>query len=259
MNTPAGGRLGSIPATTVTITDDDPPPTVAWETTAINVGEPAGSALVAVNLSAVSAFTVTVNYATSAGSATAGSDYTTTSGTLTFGPGVTSRTVSVPILNDSAQELTETFTIVLSSPANASLPVPNTPVTISIIDDESPPAAPDELYTYDALGNITFKTGVGSYSSSAAHPHAVTTAGPFGFGYDANGNITSVGGQMTTWDAENRPTSIQRVSGSELYAYDADGKRIEYAIRCSKKLEGNPSLHGKRSSHILIVHPIEMQ
>jgi YD repeat-containing protein len=65
-----------------------------------------------------------------------------------------------------------------------------------------------------------------AYSYSAAHPHAVTTAGPFGFGYDANGNMTSVGGQFTTWDAENRPTSIQRVSGSETYAYDADGERI---------------------------------
>jgi len=43
------------------------------------------------------------------------------------------------------------------------------------------------------------------------------------FAYDADGNMTSVGGQMTNWDAENRPISIQRVSGSELYTYDADG------------------------------------
>ena len=55
----------------------------------------------------------------------------------------------------------------------------------------------DELYTYDLIGNMTSKTGVGSYGYSAAHPHAVTSSGPFGFGYDANGNMTSVGGQIT--------------------------------------------------------------
>jgi YD repeat-containing protein len=34
------------------------------------------------------------------------------------------------------------------------------------------------------------------------------------------------GTRSTSWDAENRPISIARVSGSELYAYDADGERI---------------------------------
>ena len=38
--------------------------------------------------------------------------------------------------------------------------------------------------------------------------------------------MTSTGGMTTTWDAENRPTSIYRVSGSETYVYDADGERI---------------------------------
>ena len=65
----------------------------------------------------------------------------------------------------------------------------------------------------------------------------MTTAGAFGFGYDANGNMTSTGGMTTTWDAENCPTSIARVSGSETYAYDADGART--ALRLIRAGQSN--------------------
>ncbi|MCI0740560.1 MAG: hypothetical protein L0Y72_16050 [Gemmataceae bacterium] len=50
------------------------------------VGEASGPATVFVELDASSAQTITVDYATSNGTATSGSDYTSTSGTLTFVP-----------------------------------------------------------------------------------------------------------------------------------------------------------------------------
>jgi hypothetical protein len=46
---------------------------------------------------------------------------------------------------------------------------------LTILDDETPPPVSDEIYQYDTLGNIVSKTGVGAYSYSAAHPHAVTS------------------------------------------------------------------------------------
>ena len=64
---------------------------------------------------------VTVAYATADGTATAGSDYTATSGTLTFAAGDTSKTVSVPVLNDDLDEGSETLTLRLSSPSGASI------------------------------------------------------------------------------------------------------------------------------------------
>ena len=76
---------------------------------------------------------------------------------------MSSLNISIPILNDTLQESSETVILTLSSPTNATLGAPN-PATLTIIDDESPPPAPEELDTYDVLGNITFKTGVGTYN-----------------------------------------------------------------------------------------------
>jgi hypothetical protein len=78
-------------------------------------------AVFTVTLSAASNQTVTVNYATADGTASVGSDYTTTSGTLTFAPGVTSRTLSVAVLGDTRNEVSETFLVNLSAPTNASI------------------------------------------------------------------------------------------------------------------------------------------
>ena len=58
---------------------------------------------------------VTVDYATSDGSAKAGEDYTATSGTLTFAAGEKTKTVNVPVLDDAVDEGEETFTFRLSN------------------------------------------------------------------------------------------------------------------------------------------------
>ena len=75
----------------------------------------------AVTLSRAPSGTVTVDYATSDGTATAGSDYTATSGTLAFAAGETEKTVSVPVLDDAHDEGSETLTLTLSNPSGAYL------------------------------------------------------------------------------------------------------------------------------------------
>ena len=79
------------------------------------------SVVFTVSLSATSSQQVTVEYATSDGTAVAGSDFTAESGTLTFGANETSKTVSVATTDDSVDEENETFTLTLSSPTNATL------------------------------------------------------------------------------------------------------------------------------------------
>ena len=84
--------------------------------------EGAGATLeFAVTLSRAASGTVTVGYATSDGTAVAGTDYTSASGTLTFGPGETSRTVSVTVLDDTVDDDGETLTLTLSNASGARL------------------------------------------------------------------------------------------------------------------------------------------
>ena len=64
---------------------------------------------------------VTVNYATSDGSARAGEDYTETGGTLRFNSLETERTVTVPITDDTVPDDGETFTLTLSNPDGAKI------------------------------------------------------------------------------------------------------------------------------------------
>lgn len=103
-----------------TILDDDPAPAISIGD--VTVSEGGGTALFPVTLSAPTAFTVTVGYATSDLTATAGSDYLPAGpGTLTFVPGQTSRTIPVIILDDTALEFAEQFAVTLSGPTNAAI------------------------------------------------------------------------------------------------------------------------------------------
>lgn len=78
------------------------------------------NAVFTVTLSAASAQTVTVTYATADGTATAGSDYTTIPPTvLTFDPGQVSKSIPVAVLGDTVSESNETFFVNLSNPTSA--------------------------------------------------------------------------------------------------------------------------------------------
>ena len=75
----------------------------------------------AVTLDKAANVTVTVDYATSDGTATAGQDYTATSGTLTFAAGTREQTVSVPVLEDDHDDGGETLTLRLTNAAGATI------------------------------------------------------------------------------------------------------------------------------------------
>ena len=74
-----------------------------------------------VTLDPASSETVTVDYATANGSATAGDDYTATSGTLTFAAGETTKTVGVPIVDDAIDDDNETLSLTLSNASGADI------------------------------------------------------------------------------------------------------------------------------------------
>ena len=86
------------------------------------VEEGAGAVLeFAVTLSRAAGVAVTVDYATSDGTAQVGVDYTAADGTLTFAAGESSQTVEVAVLDDSHDEGEETMTLRLSNPSEGRL------------------------------------------------------------------------------------------------------------------------------------------
>ena len=75
----------------------------------------------AVTLNRAASGTVTVDYATGNGTATAGADYTAASDTLTFDPGETAKTVNVAVLDDAHDDTEETLTLTLSNASGAQI------------------------------------------------------------------------------------------------------------------------------------------
>ena len=89
-----------------------------------------------VTLTPAASDTVTVDYATSDGTATAGSDYTATSGTLTFAAGDTTKTISVSITDDTLDDGGETFTLTLSN-ASSGVQLGDATATGTINDNDN--------------------------------------------------------------------------------------------------------------------------
>ena len=92
---------GTTLSATGTILDDDDPPVLSFTQANQRVAEDVGTMRFTVRLGAESAKTVTVDYATVNGTASAPSDYTAASGTLTFAAGTMGpQTITVTIKDD---------------------------------------------------------------------------------------------------------------------------------------------------------------
>ncbi|MCK6549144.1 hypothetical protein L6R52_25100, partial [Myxococcota bacterium] len=169
-----------------TITDDDAPPTLSITDVTVTEGN-AGttSAVFTVSLSAASGQSVTVDWATAAGTALATTDYTTASGTLTFAAGTTSLTVSVSVAGDVLDEVNETFFVNLTNPVNATTADAQGQGTIT--DDDAPPtiSIADVTVTEGNAGTVTASFLV---TLSAASGQVVTVSYA-----SANGTATSPG------------------------------------------------------------------
>src|SRR5207253_520356 len=114
-----------------------------------------------------------VSYSTSSGTATAGSDFTSTSGTLSFGDGETTKTFSVPILEDSSFEGPETFTVTLSNPTGGTSigATPAMTLTVNVIGDTQW-ESDETFYVYisSSVVSIAKSNGIGTIRNDDAGP-----------------------------------------------------------------------------------------
>jgi CSLREA domain-containing protein len=98
--------------------------------------EPSGGIALLVERRYGTAGTISVDYSTSDGTATAPADYQATSGTVVFGPGETEKQLVIPIVDDRSYEGDETFNVTLSNPVLTAIPGPRTTSVVTIIDND---------------------------------------------------------------------------------------------------------------------------
>jgi hypothetical protein len=185
LRNPANAALDLPVNATLTIFDDDPRPTVQFESSGSNVTEDAGPALIMVTLSAPSGREVRVDYATQDGTA-ANEDYTPISGTLVFEPGTTHHTLEVPLIDDTLDEPAETVALSLSQPLNVELGSPAETV-VTIADDDEPPVIRFEVSAYEAAepaGTITLTVRLDHPSSREVRVDLATDNGTATAGTD---------------------------------------------------------------------------
>ncbi len=121
-NPTINAQLGEPGVAALSITDDDPPPTVTIDDVNVSEGDAGTSnANFSVSLSSPSGKTITLNFATADGSAKAGSDYAGGAGVITFSPGVTTRSLLIPVIGEVVRESDETFSVTITNPINVTI------------------------------------------------------------------------------------------------------------------------------------------
>lgn len=139
LSTPGGAGLGSPDNAVLTIVNDDPtPPTSAnFNSPGFYLSEGGGTAFIRVNRIGGFNAAFSIDYATSDGTATAGSDYTATRGTLTFTRGgPNSLFFSIPIIDDTRRETGELVNLTLSNPTDGAVLSGKSNATLRIINND---------------------------------------------------------------------------------------------------------------------------
>lgn len=211
LSRPSGATIARKTATGTIVNDDASTPTVSIASSSAAEGNTGTSNLAfTVSLSKASTSTITVNYATSNGTATAGQDYNTTSGTITFAPGTTSQVVNVGVIGDTTVESAETFSVTLSAPSGAT--IAGTAATGTILNDDATSGGPAVPF------------------GSHLRPYAAGTITPTGSQATMDAAVVSL---YNTWKANflvsagNYGLAVKSVDADYPYVAEAQGYGLE--------------------------------
>jgi hypothetical protein len=166
------------------------------------VDEANGKAVFTITRTGDTRGTAVVQYATADGTALAGQEYLATSGSLAFGPGESSRSITVEVLHDAIVEGPSTFQVQLLGATSAALGTAKS-ATVTILDS----TAPGQLAF--AASALTVRAGSGQATITVARSggtdgdvtvHYQTTDGTARAGVDytaASGTLTFAWGESS--------------------------------------------------------------
>ena len=144
-----------------------------------------------------------MNFATSNGTATAGSDYVATSGTLTFAPGVTVQTSKIELIDDDLIEPDETINVTLSNPTGNGVLGSVKQTVILIHDNDSPlPTNPkiriSQIYPRGGEPGATFQRDFLELFNADTQTIDLNGWSIVITSFDGSGNPTTIGARITS-------------------------------------------------------------
>ena len=222
----------------LTIQEDDPGPPVTHVRVSGGGGAgteegPNRSALFSVSTFERKPGTLSVSWRTEDGTAIAGQDYVAAGGTLEFGANDFTKSFSVPLLDDAADENDETFSIVLHTPVNATMDGVRTTATIR--DNDLPAAPPPRVEADDITAGEKDGAGTFTLRLSAAWPEPVLVQ-----------YATQPGLQI--WESDYVP-----VTGSVTFAPGERTKTIAVPILDDPFYDPNDRIHLVLTSGMAVV------
>jgi CSLREA domain-containing protein len=159
---------------------------------------------------------VTVDYATSDGTATQRTDYTLAAGTLSFANGETSKTFSVLINEDSYVEGDETFNLTLTNATGGAILGANSSATVTLKDNDTSPSTSNPN---DIAGTFVYQ-----------HYHDFLSREPDGNGLDFwTSGITSCGNDASCVQVKRIDTSAAFFLSIELQETGGFAMRVQRA------------------------------
>jgi hypothetical protein len=231
--TAANGSLTSANRQTVTfsqfetllVNGANPFGALAFSAPTFNVGEAAGTATITVVRTGATLGTVSATASTSDGSATQPSDYTLTNTSVSFLENETSKTFTVPIVNDALVEGNETVNLALSNPQGGATLGAQATAVLTIVEDDTPPAG---ALSFSAPN---FTVAEGGISATIT---VVRTGGTFG-AVSATAS-TSVG-------TANTPADFGQVTTTVSFGNNETSKSFTVPIAQDALVEGNETVN----------------
>jgi hypothetical protein len=229
---------------TVTITDDDSPPSVSVQPAGVDEGDTSLTDVpVKVRLSGASGKPVSVAFATADGTAVSPGDYAPATGRLTIAPGDVEGLVHVAVRGDEAVEPDEALSVSLSDPSNATLG--DAAAALTIDDDEplvvgvtSPSVTEGNSGTTPATFTVALNAAPPSGSSvSLDWKVAGVTAGVPGDVAAATGSLVFEAGQ------KQKSVTVQVNGDTE----DEGDEAFRLALSNLQATGGRPVLRGESS------------
>ncbi len=204
-NITGDGVFGPVAEATVTILNDDAQVGFSLSTYTVGEGVIGGQAIISVDRIGTTNGTVTVDFATVAGTAMTNADYYSTNGTLIFAPGETNHIFAVQVLEDLIVEGPETVGLILSNVTGDAV-LGQSNATMIIIDNDFSPG----VLTFTAVA-YSFSEGVGTAQITLLRTNGATRVVSVDYATadgtaTAGADYTPSSGRVTFADGETNQT-----------------------------------------------------